>query len=72
MTPNPSFVPKIELLYPIQIEDVLIRKTRIAQEFGLDTHNMDVHTFFYLSDKVPEVWNSKKESIEKGLVYIGG
>lgn len=60
--------------FPLRDRDeVLDRRTRIAQEFHMDCpDNMLLQTFMYLSDKVPAIWKSKKEAIEAGQIYIGG
>lgn len=59
--------------FPLSSEaEITDRLCRIAQEFHIYDENMPVHRFLYFSDKVPLVWNAKKDAIEKQEVYIGG
>lgn len=52
-------------------DEILKRQTRIAQEFGIYDPDMLASAFFYFSDKVQNIWETKAECIEKGTIYIG-
>lgn len=61
------------LFFPLQSkEEVLNRKIRLAQEFHIYDEQMPVFDFMYMSDKVLDIWKSKKKALESGTVYIGG
>ena len=59
--------------FPLSSRDeVVARKAKIAQEFHLLCDEMPVQDFMYLSDKVDDIWASKKKCIETKTIYIGG
>jgi hypothetical protein len=48
------------------------RQTLIAQEFHIYDESMLASRFYYLSDKVQNIWQNKKKAITDGEIYIGG
>lgn len=44
----------------------------VAQELGIYDESMLSSRLFYLASYVETVWDSKKQAIESGQVYIGG
>jgi len=52
--------------------EVIERKTKIMQEFGVYDETMLVQDFMYLSDKVSAIRETKKKCIENNQIYIGG
>jgi hypothetical protein len=59
--------------FPLSSEGQLVeRQALISQEFHIYDESMLASRFFYLSDKVPVIWNSKAKAVESGEVYIGG
>ncbi len=53
-------------------EQILQRTAVLAQEFHIYDEQMLASRFFYLSDRVQEIWKVKAKAVEERKIYIGG
>jgi hypothetical protein len=61
------------VFFPLSSEaEIIDRQTRIAQEFHIWDLNMPSATFFYMSEKVLAIWETKAKAHKENQIYIGG